>query len=184
MSGTRLHAKVRDGIRPGKVVKRSLGAVLIAVVLGVLLHVPSIGPAYAEPYKSESGCGSSAKYHNHVKVAASGGHYADVSVHVCHNGSIIKWASQPSLTFPGYKILGVPAPQAALESVSATTPTIYSYGAGIGGNKRITWRFTVTVKALKGGVPIATQTYYFRVYPAYSELQGHANLAQAKLIVG
>ena len=161
-----------------KVAKRSLVTVGIAILLAALFYVPSAGPADAEPYRTESACQGSATYHNHVRVAASGGHYADVAVHICHNGSIVKWASQPSVTFPSFRIWGLPAPQAALESLSASTPRIYSYGAGLYGNKRITWRFTVTVKALKGGLPIATETYYFRVYPAYSELQGHGSVVR------
>jgi hypothetical protein len=151
-------------------------------MLGVLLYAPSTSPAHAEPYRTEAACGPSATYHDHVKVAASGGHYADVSSHICHNGSIITWASQPAVTFPSYKIAGIPAPQAALETVSASTPVIYSYGKGLGGNKRITWRFTVTVKAIRGAIPIATETYYFRTYPAYLELEGHGTRARSAWI--
>lgn len=164
--------------RPRRVAKRSLVTVGIAVLLAALLYLPSVGPAHSERYRTEAACHGSATSHIHVRVPASGGHYADVAVDICHNGSIVKWASQPSVTFPSFRIWGVPAPQAALESLSASTPRIYSYGAGLYGNKRITWRFTVTVKALKAGIPIATETYYFRVYPAYSELQGHGSVVR------
>jgi hypothetical protein len=177
MSRVRLAALRSGARRIGKA--WALRVVAIAALLGVVLYAPSgPAPASAQPYRTESACGASAHDHGHVRVAASGGHYVDVASRICHNGSIVTWASQPSIAIPSMKIRGLPAPQAALESVTATTPVIYSYGSGIGGYARITWRFTVTVKALKGGIPIATETYYFRVYPAYMELQGHGHLAR------
>lgn len=129
---------------------------------GVLLALALPGPAQAEPYHAPSACGASATYHATVRFRISGGHHLDVSERACHNGTFLKWASQPRLSFPSVPL----SPLAPLESFRVTQrPFIYSSRSCLGGPCRITWRFAVQTRTLKDTVEVRTDVFYFRAYP-------------------
>jgi hypothetical protein len=147
--------------------RRAAGPVVLAVLAGLLLVLGPVAPARAEPYRSPASCGKSAVYHATVRFRISGGHYLDVSERACHNGTFLKWASQPRLSFPSVKL----SPLAPFESFKVTQkPFIYSSKTCLGGPCRITWRFVVQTRTLKDTVEVRTDAFYFRAYPAYVQV--------------
>jgi len=103
--------------------------------------------------------------HNTTRLTPFFGHHVDVTEHICHNGTFIKWATQPNISFPGtFNPFATP-----IESLRVSQkPFIYSTKTCLGGPCRITWRFTVT-QGIKG-VDVNEFVFYYRVYPAHSEL--------------
>jgi hypothetical protein len=139
--------------------RRAVGAALAAgvVVLGLA------GTAHAEPYRTPGACGPSSTYHATVRYRISGGHYLDVSERACHNGTFLKWATQPQISFPSVRL----SPMAPFESFRITqAPFIYSTKTCLGGPCRITWRFAVQTRTLKDTVEVRTDVFYFRAYPS------------------
>jgi hypothetical protein len=143
------------------------GAAGVLVLTCLLLLLGLAAPAAAEPYKSSAACGASATYHATVRFRISGGHYLDVSERACHNGTYLKWATQPRLSFPSVPL----SPLAPLESFKVTQkPFIYSTKSCLGGPCRITWRFVVQTRTAKSTVEVRTDVFYFRAYPAYIQV--------------
>jgi hypothetical protein len=143
-----------------------LRAVCSALVCCLSLLLGLGAPAHAEAYKTEAACGKSAHSHVTVRYRATAGHWMDISSRMCTNGTFVKWAIQPKVMFPSIK--GSPA--SALESVYVSQkPFIYSTHTKLGGYDRITWRFTMGIKAIKLA-EVVNRIFYFRVYPAYAEL--------------
>ena len=88
----------------------------------------------------------------------------DVSERICHNGTHLKWATHPKISFPSRLSPGAP-----LESVKVKQkPFIYSKKNCFGRPCRITWRFTVE-QGIKGA-SVQEFVFYYRVYPVGSEL--------------
>jgi hypothetical protein len=137
----------------------------IAIIAATVVSVLALGsPANAEAYKTSAACGPSATYHNTVSLGAFAGHNVEVSERMCTNGTFTKWATQPNISFPSRF-----SPAAPLESVSVQQqPFIYSTKTCAGGPCRITWRFTVK-QGIKG-LPVQEFVFYYRVYPAYSQV--------------
>ncbi|GAA1954437.1 hypothetical protein GCM10009798_12040 [Nocardioides panacihumi] len=103
------------------------------------------------------------------------GHHVDVTERICHNGTFIKWATQPNISFPGaFNPFATP-----FESLRVTQkPFIYSTRTCLGGPCRITWRFTVT-QGIKG-IDVNEFVFYYRAYPARSELCFGKTCAETK----
>jgi hypothetical protein len=145
-------------------------AVLLTALFITMLGLTA--PAYAQSYKSQSACGGSPQLHVTVRYRVSAGHFMDISERMCTNGSGIKWATNPNISYPSVRF----SPIAPEESISTgNKPTIYSFGSTLNGlPKRITWRYTVNFKTLKL-LTAVTRIFYFRVYPAYAEVcqSGH-----------
>jgi hypothetical protein len=139
--------------------RRPLAAALATTV--ALLGTASA--AHAQSYRSPAACGASSIYHATVRYRITGGHYIDVSERACHNGTFLKWATQPNISFPSVRF----SPLAPFESFRITQrPFIYSSRTCLGGPCRITWRFTVQTRTLKDTVEVRTDAFYFRAYPA------------------
>lgn len=123
------------------------------------------GPAIGEPYRSESSCGPSAEYHSTTRLAAFVGHYVDVSERICTNGSFIKWATNPHISFPTRSVASIG------ESVSiGQKPFIYSKAVCWGRQAcRITWRFTAQHTVVK--IPNPSELiFYYRIWPGKTQL--------------
>lgn len=106
---------------PGGILRST--ARVIVVVFATVLGVFSLAsPVHAEAYKTESACGSSGRVHNTTRLTAFAGHHVEISERACHNGTFMKWATNPRISFPSR-----PNPAAPLESVKVKQkPFIYS----------------------------------------------------------
>lgn len=138
-------------------------AAVTATVLSVA--VVAAPAANAEGYRTSASCGATPQSHAEASLNAFAGHSVHAYVRVCQNGSVIKWATQPVLSYPSRF-----NPAAIIESVStATSPYIYSYGNSLNGfPQRITWKFDVK-QGIKGA-EVSTFAFVLRAYPAYLEL--------------
>lgn len=146
-------------------VSRKIFRVLILGLAAVLAVVLSMQPASAEPFRKQSRCGPSPTNSHTTRLDAFSGHHVDVSQKICQNGTFVKWASQPSISFPSRF-----NPMGPIESVSVSQqPFIYSKDVFLGKVQRVTWRFTVKQKIKL--TPMAQEfVFYYRAYPAYSQL--------------
>lgn len=137
-----------------------------AIFVVVVVFFGLARPADAEPYRTQSACGGSAHSHLTVRYRATAGHWMVISSRMCTNGTFIKWAIQPQISFPSVTF----SPAAPLESVYVSQqPFIYSTKTYLGGYERITWRFTMGIKAIKLA-EVVNRIFYFRIYPAYAEV--------------
>lgn len=133
-----------------------------AAALALVLLLPN--PSHAEPYKSQSKCKASPMRYDTNDWSFFLGHKIRVNAGQCHNGTFVKYAKQPTVSFPSR------GPQGATEDVKLTAkPHIISVQRFETGAIKIVWQFSVSQKVFK--IPFSNNfDITYTTWPAANQL--------------
>lgn len=135
-------------------------AAVLALVAGLVATTTS--PASARPverYGNQTNCGKSGTFSATANFDAFVAHSIHAAVTECDNGTQVKWAANPVVTFPSR--FPYPGEDITLVAGPNITDTNPAYGGGVG---KIRW--TISVKQTTMKVGNQTFDYYVYVSPA------------------